>query len=190
MNKIKFLFYLISFCTIQSYAQQKEDVQLNFKNAIEYSLESSSNSVNPIIKKINTLLDDGEIDSLSLEEYHNCKATIQANKKFVIGLEEVDDNINLKLKTEKYLESAEKFVDNFILPVIKHLNVPNQAEVFDSEKLTKGLLAIEVLVNKTSELNNSLEEFCLKYELSKNMSDYEREEYTGKIERLKSKLEN
>lgn len=181
---------LLVFITNISCSQEKNVKELDFKNSIESSIESSSESINPLIKKIYTILNDGDIDSFSITEYDNCKSTIVANKKFVIELVEVDDKINLKHKTIKYLESVEKILDEFILPIIKHLNEPNQTKVFDMEKLKKGLLLIQTSVNETSDLNNSLDSFCIKYKLSKKMNEFDKKEFTQKIEELKSKLKN
>ncbi len=190
MKNAKFLLFLLLIVTNYGCSQQKNNNELNFKNSIESSIESSSNSINPLIKKINTLLNDGDIDSLSMSEYYNCKSTLIANRKFIIELTEVDDKMNLKQKTIKYLESGEKILDSFILPLIKHLNEPNQSEIFDAEKLKEGVLLIQVSINETSDLSNSLDEFCVKYKLSRKMSDFDKKDFAQKIEELKSKLKN
>jgi hypothetical protein len=190
MRNIKHLFFLLLIVTNNGCSQQKNNTNLNFKNSIEYSIESSSNSLNPLIQKINIIVNDGEIDSFSMNDYYNCKSTLIANRNFVNELEEVDNKTNLKQKTVKYLETGEKILDNLILPIIKHLDNQNQNEIFDLEKLKEGLILVETLVNETSDLSNSLEEFCIKYKLSKKMSDFEKEDYIQKIEVLKSKLKN
>ena len=165
---------LLLLITNISCSQEKNNKEIDFKNSIESSIESSSKSINPIIKKINTLFNDGDIDSLSITEYNNCKSTIIANKMFVIELVEVDDKINLKQKAIKYLETIEKILEDFILPLIKHLNKPNQTEVFDKEKLKIGLLLIQTSINETSDFSNSLDLFCVKYKLSRKMSDFDK----------------
>lgn len=190
MKKTIFFLFIFLIVTNYGYSQQKNTDELNFKNSIEFSIESSSNSINPLIKKINTLLTDGDIDSLSMSEYYNCKSTIIANREFIIELIELDDKTNLKQKTLKYLESNEKILHIFILPLIKHLNEPNQNEIFDAEKLTEGLLLIQDSINETSVLSNSLDEFCVKYKLSRKMSDFDKKNLTQKVEELKSKLKN
>src|SRR5690606_34883168 len=76
-------FILLLLATHNRYSQEKNNKELNFKNSIEYSIENSSNCINPIIKKINILLNDGDIDSLSINEYHNCKKTVKAQKVFI-----------------------------------------------------------------------------------------------------------
>ena len=190
MKKLKFLFLLFSIPLISSCSNQKNNTFLNFKNSIEYSIESSSNSINPLINKINILVNDGDIDKLSMEEYHNCKANLIANKEFVMNLVEVDIEFNLKEKTIKYLELEEKILDSFILPVIKFLNAPNQNEIFNTVQLKNGFLLLESMVNHTDDLSNSLEKFCLKYQLPIKMSEFEKKEYTQKIEILKRELKN
>lgn len=190
MKNLILLLVLSILTTNNSCSQQRNFKELNFKNSIEYSIENSSNSINPLIKKINTLLNDGEIDSLSVNEYNNCKDTLKAQNQFINELIEVDNEINLKLSTIKYLETVEKILDSFILPIIKHLNESNQNEIFDAEKLKQGLSLVEKSVNDASELSNNLDKFCKKYKLSRKMSDLEKKEFTQKIEKLKSKLKN
>src|SRR5690606_33462270 len=51
-------FILLLLATHNGYSQEKNNKELNFKNSIEYSIENSSNCINPIIKKINILLND------------------------------------------------------------------------------------------------------------------------------------
>ncbi len=85
------------------------------------------------------------------------------------------------------MEVVEKISDDFILPIIKHINDPNQSEIFDREKLKGGIVLVESLVSETSDLNNSLDEFCVKYKLPKKMSDFEKKDYAEKIKALKSK---
>ncbi|MBM6497915.1 hypothetical protein [Flavobacterium macrobrachii] len=183
-------FFLLLLATHNSCSQEKNTKELNFKNAIEYSIENCSNNINPIIKKINTLLNEGDIDSLSMIEYYNCKNTLKAEIKFINDLSEVDNEIKLKESTIKYFETVDKILDNFILPVITHLNNPNQSEIFDAEKLKQGILLMEKSVTETSELSNNLDMFCAKYKLSRRMSEFEKKELTQKIENLKSELKN
>ena len=190
MKNVKHFFFLLFIVSNYGCSQQKNNKELNFKNSIEFSIESSSNSINPLIKKINILYNNGEIDSLSLNEYRECKSALKANRELLDQLVEVDNKINLKQKTIKYLETTEKISDSFILPIIKHLNEPNQTKIFDAEKLKEGLLLIEASVNETSDLSNSLDEFCVKYKLSRKMSDFEKKDYVQKIEELKSKIKN
>ncbi|WP_298153907.1 hypothetical protein [Flavobacterium sp.] len=190
MKNAKFLLFIFLIATNYGCSQQKNNNELNFKNSIESSIVSSGNSINSLIKKIETLLNDGDIDGLSMNEYYNCKTTLIANRAFIIELSEVDDKINLKQKTIKYLESGEKILDKFILPLIQHLNKPNQTEIFDAEKLKEGLLLIQASINETSDLSNSLDAFCVKYKLSRKMSDFDKKNFTQKIEELKSKLKN
>jgi len=184
------LFILFALTTNTSCSQQKNSENLYLKNSVEYSIENVSNSINPLIKKINILLNDGEIDSLSMNEYYNCKKTLKAHIEFLNELVEVDNEIKLKESTIKYLETVEKILDSFILPIIKHLNEPNQNEIFDAEKLKNGLLLIEKSVKETSELSNNIDKFCEKYKLARKMSDFEKKDLSQKIENLKSKLKN
>ncbi len=188
MKNIKSLFLLLFIITNYGCSQQNINEKLNFKNSIEYSIESSSNSLNPLIQKINIIVNNGEIDNFSMKDYYKCKSTLIANRNFVNELEEVDSKINLKEKTIKYLETGEKTLEKIILPIIKLLD--DQNEIFDSEKLKEGLILVENLVYETSDLSDSLEEFCIKYKLSRKMSDFEKEDYIQKIEVLKSKLKN
>ncbi|SFB15003.1 hypothetical protein SAMN05660845_1871 [Flavobacterium swingsii] len=187
MKNVKYLFFLLFIISNYGCSQEKNNKELNFKNSIEFSIETSSNSINPLIKKINTILNNGDIESLSMNEYNNCKSTLKANKELLNQLVEIDNKINLKQKTIKYLEIVEKISDDFILPIIKHINDPNQSEIFDREKLKGGIVLVESLVSETSDLNNSLDEFCVKYKLPKKMSDFEKKDYAEKIKALKSK---
>lgn len=190
MKKTRFLLFVFLIVSNYGWSQQKNNHQLNFKNSVEFTIESSSNSINPLIKKINTLLNDGDIDSLSMSEYYNCKSILKANREFILELVEADDKINLKQKTIKYLESSEKILEDFIRPVIIHLNKPNQNEIFDADKLKEGLILIQASINETSELSNSLDEFCAKYKLLRKMSDFDKIDFSQKIEEMKSKFKD
>ncbi len=186
------IFLFITFLITSNYgcSQQKSNKELFFKNSIESSIEVDSNNLNPIINKIKTLLKNGDIDSLSMNEYNNCKSTIKANREFVNKLEEVDNKINLKNKTIQYLDNSEKILDNFILPIIKFLNEPNQTKVFDKNKLNEGLLLLESSVNLTSDLSKTIDEFCTKYKLPRKMSEFEKNDYKQQIEEIRIKLKN
>ncbi|MCL9770455.1 hypothetical protein NAT47_08495 [Flavobacterium sp. HXWNR69] len=184
---IKILISIVFIWTIDCYCQQKNNEKLDFKNSIEYSIESVSNELNPLIKKINILFNDGDIDSLTMNDYHLCKSTINLNKHFVEKLVEVDNEINLKSGTIKYLEDCEKILDIFILPVIKVLNY---SEEIDRNKIIDGISLIETSLKQTTDLSQSLDEFCLKYNLSRRMRDFDKNVFKEKIEKLKSELNN
>lgn len=184
---IKILISIVFIWTNHCYSQQKNNEKLVFKNSIEYSIESVSNELNPLIKKINILFNDGDIDSITMKDYHLCKSTINLNKQFVKNLVEVDNEINLKSGTVKYLENCEKILDIFILPVIRFLNY---SEEIDRNKIIEGISLIETSVKETSDLSQSLDEFCLKYKLSRRMSDFDKNEFNEKIEKIKSELKN
>lgn len=185
MKNTILLFFCFFIAPNYSYSQEINDKELNFKNSIEYSIEVSNNSINPLIEKINILLNDGDIENLSMEEYDNCKSTLKANRKFVAELAEIDNEISLKQKTIKYLETVDKILEDFILPIIEFINTPNQSEMYNSEKLHEGVLLIESSINETSNLSDSIDKFCTKYNLSRKMSDFKKEEYVKKIETLK-----
>ncbi|WP_395054533.1 hypothetical protein [Flavobacterium sp.] len=185
-----FLFIIFLITNNYCYSQQNNNKELVFKNSIESSIEVDSNSINPLINKIKTLLNDGDIDSLSMNEYKNCKSTFKANRKLVNNLEEVDDKINLKNRTIKYLENNEKILDSFILPIIIFLHEPNQSKLYDKNKLNEGLILLESSVNLTSELSTAIDEFCTKYKLPRKMSELEKKKYQQQIEKTKIKLKN
>lgn len=190
MRNSIFIFIIFLIASNYSCSQQNNNKELIFKNSIESSIEVDSNSLNPLINKIKTLLNDGDIDSLSMNEYYNSKSTIKANREFVNQLEEVDNKINLKNRTLRYLDNSEKILDSFILPIIKFANEPNQNKVYDKKKLTEGILLLESSVNLTSDLSNAIDEFCTKYKLQREMSAFEKNGYKQKIEEVRIKLKN
>ena len=119
--------------------------------------------------------------------YIDCKSTIKSNKQLIKELIEVDNDNNLKSGTIKYLENCEKILDSFILPAIKYLN---ESEDFDRNKMMEAFNLIQTAINQASDLSESLEIFCDKYKLPREMSDFDKNDYQQKIDEIKSKLEN
>lgn len=187
MKNINPLFLLILIITNYGCSQQKNNEKLNFKNTIELSIESTSSKINPIIKEINILLKEGKSDDKLMEMYIDCKSTIKSNKQLIKELIEVDNDNNLKSGTIKYLENCEKILDSFILPAIKYLN---ESEDFDRNKMMEAFNLIQTAINQASDLSESLEIFCDKYKLPREMSDFDKNDYQQKIDEIKSKLEN
>ena len=109
------------------------------------------------------------------------------NRQLISKLVEVDDEINMKNGTIQYLENGDKLLDGFILPMIKFIN---ESEDFDKDKLMEAFNLIKVIVNQTSDLSESLEIFCIKYQLPREMRDFDKKDYAHKIDELKSKLGN
>ena len=54
----------------------------------------------------------------------------------------------------------------------------------------EAFMLIESTINETSTLSNSLDQFCMKYKLPREMSNFEKEDYKQKIEELKIKFGN
>ena len=187
MKNIKPLFFLLLIIINYGCSQQKNNEKLNFKNTIELSIESISSKTNPLIKELNILLKEGKSDDKLMEMYIDCKSSIKSNKQLITELVEVDDDINLKNGTLKYLENCEKIVNGFILPAIKYLN---ESEDFDRNKLMEAFNLIQISINQTSNLSESLEIFCDKYKLPRKMTDFDKKDYNEKIAEIKTKLEN
>lgn len=187
MRNAKYLFFLLLTITNFSFSQQKNNEKLNFKNTIELSLKSISSKVNPLIKEINIHLKERKSDNKLMEMYIDCKSSIKLNKQLINELVEVDKDINLKSGTINYIENCEKILEGFTLPVIKYLN---DSENFDKNKLIEAFNLIQITINQTSDLSESLEIFCNKYKLPREMSDFDKNEYKEKIAEIKTKFGN
>ena len=182
---LKPLLYLFLIITNFSCGQQKNNEKLNFKNTIELSIGSVSSKVNPLIKEIGILLKENNSDDKLIERYNICKSTITLNKKLISELDEVDIDINLKSGTIEYLENCEKILESFILPVIKYVN---EFENIDRNKLIESFSLIQITIQQTSDLSESLEIFCHKHKLPREMKDFDKNDYNAKISELKTKL--
>lgn len=186
MNIIKTLIFLLLIATTNSCSSQDKNVKSEFKNTIELSIDSTSSKLNPLIKKINILLKEQESDKELMNMYFDSKSSLRINKEMINQLTEVDNKINLKERTLVYLENCDKILEAFVLPVIKYLN---ESEEIDRNKLIEAFPLIQKTLNETNLLSDSLDEFCAKYKLERQMNDFEKDALQKKFDDVKAKLE-
>ncbi len=187
MDKVKYIIFLLLIVTNFCQSQQSKNDKQNFKNSIELSIITTNDKLKPLIQKINFLLKERKSDNALMEMYNEAKSTIQSNKELINQLVEVDNKINLKSGTLKYLENCERIQDIFVLPLIKFLN---ESGTIDRNTIKEAFALAQSTIKETSDLSDLLGNFCSKYKLSRELREFEKVDYKQKIEEIQTKLGN
>lgn len=188
MKKILTIISLVFIILFNSCSQKESTEKIEFKNKIELCITKTNTKLTSFYKDALILLKQGKPSQKLVLQYNENKANIELEKKQITELIEVDREFELKGKTLIYLNNSEKALDGFLIPIIKKLN---ESEPIDQHKLDETLTLFQQNVNQASELNSSIEKFCLKYKLPKMINDdFDKDVFIEKAEKMKSKNEN
>lgn len=182
MKKYHFLVLIILISSCKGTKKQIITTK-EFEKTIEQSIISLSESVNPIIKEFNYIIQDNrkanKLDSL----YKNAKKIVAINEQIVELLDEKDDEIKLKKKMKNYLKETKDFLDNGIYPLMEFYKVNN--ETFLTAKEIKPIfISFRKIMEESERMSNNLEVFCKKHNIEMGLDKFDKSKYNGKVQEV------